>query len=143
MITIRNDEESDNNTTRDDGEYSDRNALFRLVTAVLFTSGRYTRSLDERFWRSFFTTAVRIVERSFLTIPFCQSQARLQAESALGEARAHESELMFEVDKLRSAKRALEVKVKETAAAASRVGVDAEGVLRQAEEVGGFLLHLV
>ncbi|CAM9611548.1 unnamed protein product, partial [Laminaria digitata] len=62
-------------------------------------------------------------------------QARLQAESALAEAQARESELMFEVDKLRSAKRALEVKAKETAAAASRVGIDAEGVLRQGEEV--------
>lgn len=47
---------------------------------------------------------------------------------------------MFEVDKLRSAKRTLEVKAKETAAAASRVGMDAEGVLRQAEEVGGWVL---
>lgn len=66
-------------------------------------------------------------------------QARLQAESALAEAQARESELMFEVDKLRSAKRSLEVKAKETAAAASRVGVDTEGVLRQGEEVGGFM----
>lgn len=64
-------------------------------------------------------------------------QARLQAESALAEAQARESELMFEVDKLRSAKRALEVKAKEAAAAASRVGMDAEGVLRQGEEVNG------
>lgn len=64
----------------------------------------------------------------------------MQAESALAEAQARESELMFEVDKLRSAKRALEVKAKETAAAASRVGMDAEGVLRQEEEVGGILI---
>ncbi|CAN0436545.1 unnamed protein product, partial [Ectocarpus fasciculatus] len=62
-------------------------------------------------------------------------QARLRAESALVEAQARESDLMFEVDKLRTAKRGLEAKAAQAAAAAAKFGGDAEGMLRQGEEV--------
>lgn len=64
-------------------------------------------------------------------------QARLRAESALVEAQARESDLMFEVDKLRTAKRGLEAKAAQATAAAAKFGRDAEGMLRQGEEVGG------
>ncbi|CAN0566776.1 unnamed protein product, partial [Ectocarpus sp. 12 AP-2014] len=47
-------------------------------------------------------------------------QARLRAESALVEAQARESDLMFEVDKLRTAKRGLEAKAAQAAAAAAK-----------------------
>lgn len=64
-------------------------------------------------------------------------QARLRAESGLAEAQARESDLMFEIDKLRTAKRGLEAKAAQAAAAAAKFGGDAEGMLRQGEEVGG------
>ncbi|CAM9564353.1 unnamed protein product, partial [Scytosiphon promiscuus] len=62
-------------------------------------------------------------------------QARLRAESALAEAQARESDLMFEVDKLRTEKRRLETQAKQAAAAAAKYGGDAEGLLKLGEEV--------
>lgn len=46
---------------------------------------------------------------------------------------------MFEVDKLRTEKRRLDAQAKQAAAAAAKYGGDAEGLLRQGEEVGGLL----
>lgn len=54
-------------------------------------------------------------------------QARLQAEAELAEARTRESDLLYEVDKLRAENRALEARAAQQAASALKATAAARG----------------